>query len=232
VDYRWTKQAYDPNFAYYRHAFRQNQGWEESLHRLYAGRRSGEIPRPPHNLAQQAQVMKEVMANKRENAAIHQNVNITHAQALTALRPLKEVHNLHATGLATLGKTPPSKPAEAARTIKLEEVAREQRERQQVVAEHQRQLAQERRKAEEKLHLDGGVPYKPATPPSQPYKPSSLPVPQPQSPPQAAHPMPPPHASPKPPALPAIPRPEGKPIPRYEPPKPIPPPKPRPHKEP
>jgi len=51
TDYRISRTAPDQNFAYYRHAFRDREGWEDSLRQLYAARRAGDVPRPPRTLS-------------------------------------------------------------------------------------------------------------------------------------------------------------------------------------
>jgi len=231
VDYRVNNKIFDQNFAFYRHAFQRHDGWEDSLRQLYAARRAGEVPRPPRTLTQQAQVIKNITNNKVENTVVHKNVNITNAQNVTVLRPLKEVRNLEATGLAQLGRGSPPKTAPPPKAIKVQEVAREQREQERARAERLREVAQQRQKVEQKLHVDGAVPQRPPQPPPQPRpqaKPPALPVPKPPAQHPAAQPPPVNHPRPSAPPRPQMPRPEVRPMPRAEPPRPVNPPRPKP----
>src|SRR5262249_34354147 len=97
VDYRINRFSYDPNFAYYRHEFARNRGWEHGLRELYQARFSGSVPRPPRTLVQQNQVIQKITINNTQNVAINRNVNITHVQNVSVLAPLKKVNKLQVT---------------------------------------------------------------------------------------------------------------------------------------
>jgi hypothetical protein len=154
-DYSPVKGAFDPTFAYYRRQHAADPKWEPALRTLYTGRRGGEIPRPPVTLAKQLEVIKAIGANKTANIAVHKDINFTHIQNVTAVAPIKEVHNLRATNLGPLGG---NKEAVAAPALKLQAVQKDEREREQKAAAVMRQSAQIRRDAEAHILTQGKVP--------------------------------------------------------------------------
>jgi hypothetical protein len=221
LDYRTSKHSYDPTFAYYRHSTPDAEQWERSLHALYAGRRSGEVPRPPHTLVQQQQVVNTITVNKTHNTTVNKSINITNVQNVSVLAPLNQVQNTRVTNLAALGAPDGRKVDESKmRAVKLEAVPKEAREQEQKAAVQMREVAQRRREAEAKL-LHEGAPVKPTDPP----KPLKLDLPK-APPAPAATEKAKPALKPPPPPPPVVPKHEDKPIPQHEPPKPAKPPKP------
>jgi len=103
LDFRTSKHSYDPTFAYYRHAAPEGEQWERSLHALYKGRRDGDVPRPPHTLVQQQQVVNNFTVNNTHNVTVNKTINITNVQNVSVLTSLKQVHNTKVTNLAGLG---------------------------------------------------------------------------------------------------------------------------------
>lgn len=219
-DYHPVKGAYDPTFAYYRHLHATDTKWEPALRTLYAGRRTGEIPRPPHTLAKQAEAIRTINTNRTAETTIHRDVHITHAQNVTALTPLKEVGKTRVTNLAPIGggKNPNTVPRE----LKMQAVNKEALAREQKAAEALRLAAQQRRAAEAKVLAGGKVPVQHTDPPHA----IKLNLPKPPAP--VVAPRPPVRTAP--PAV-VHPKHEERPIPKYEPPKPLAPPKPQPPKK-
>jgi hypothetical protein len=193
VDHQLGKQVPDPNFAYYQRAFQGNNGWEESLRRLYAARFSGDVPRPPGTLAQQLQLIDTLTNNRTANIPLSRELNITRAQGVTVLRQLSATHNLEVTALASLGKAPPS-DANATRVVKLEAVSKDQRERQLVMLDQLRQIGDQRASGEKRLAGTIGPPLGPTIPqvqgPAQfrPSNPVVLPPPIPLTQPSVSQP--------------------------------------------
>jgi hypothetical protein len=235
IDYRTSKVSYDPNFAYYRHEFAKEPGWERGLKELYAARRSGDVPRPPRTLAQQARALHTLTTNRTAEAAVHRNVGITHTQNVSVLAPLGKVNNTRVTHLSALagvtpGKAPPTETH--ARAVRLEKVNRQQRVQEQKAAAQLRAAAQERHQAEARLLSEGHTPTRPTDParavklPGPKRAPAAPPGPAPRP---AAPPARPAAKTPPPP--PAPPKHEDRPIPRHEPPQPARPPLPAPRKE-
>jgi hypothetical protein len=157
-EFRPSKGMVDPNFAYYRQVHRGEAGWEASLHELYSGRRSGAIPRPPHTLAQQQQIIKNITVNKTLTTVVHKNVNLTHLQNVTALAPLKAVPNYKATHLAAL--TPGKESKVEPRAVKLVAVPQAEHLREQKAAVQMREFGQERRASEATMLHQGATPIK------------------------------------------------------------------------
>jgi hypothetical protein len=214
VDYRRGKSAYDPYFDYYRHQHAAEPRWEAGLRELYRGRRAGEVPRPPRTLGEQTQALKTIAVNKTENVAVHKNINITHVQNVTALAPLKEVHNTQQTNLGSLSQVKESKISHP--VVKLENVPKEEHAREQKAAAQIRDLGVQRHNMETKILSQGGVPVQHTDPP----KPAKLTVPKPPAPVSPARPV-----VKQPPPAPALPKHVEMAIPKYEPHKPPGPPK-------
>jgi hypothetical protein len=213
-DYHPVKGAYDPTFAYYRHLHAKDARWEPALRSLYTGRRAGEIPRPPHTLAKQTEALRAVTANRTAEAAVHKEINLTHAQNVRVLAPLSEIHKAPVTNLAPIGGAPNA--AKVARELKLQAVNKEAQLQQQKAAEAMRAAAQQRREAEAKALAGVKIPVQ-HTDPAHAIK---LELPKPPA--AVVNPRPPVKAVP--PVV-ALPKHEERPIPKYEPPKPLAPPK-------
>jgi hypothetical protein len=217
IDYRPTRFSYDPIYNHYRVAYRGEPTWDRNLHGLYRARSSGEAPRPPHTLVQQQTVINNLTVNKTANVNVIKNVNITNVQSVTALTPLAKVPEQKVTRLAGLA---PAAKVEPPRTIKVQQVNREQIAREQQQIQHEHQVAQQRREHEAKLVTAGTVHVKPAEQP----KATQLVVPK--SPVQRPAPVV------KPPPAPPAPKHEERAVPAHEPPKPPQPPKPPPPSKP
>jgi hypothetical protein len=127
VDFRIGRNHYDPLYAHLRWENRKNPRWEHELHSLYAGRRAGEIPRPPRTLVQQNTVVQNI---KNQNI---QNVNV---QNVTVLASLKEVK-----------QTNPN--------VKLQDVPPAKLDEQKKNAQQFRELTKERRKISEQVIARG-----------------------------------------------------------------------------
>jgi len=215
-DYNPVKGAFDHNFAYYRRLHATNPQWETAIRRLYTGRAAGEIPRPPRTLADQLKAIKTVEANKTENVAVTKNVHLTHAQNVTAVTPLNQVHNARITNLGAVGG---AKEAAAARTLRLQEIQKEEREREQKAAAVIREGSQLRRQGETQIFGGGKIPVQ-HTDPAQTMKWTFPKMPATVSRPGVTP------ATPRavPPAV-TMPKHEQRPIPKYTPPRPPGPPK-------
>jgi hypothetical protein len=213
-DYHPRRDTFDPNFNYYRHVHAAEPRWEGSLRELYRGRATGEVPRPPRTLVQQQVAIQNVTVKKTTNVVVHKDVNLTHVQNVTALAPVKEIHNTKVTNLGSLSQAQTTKVPP--RDVKIEKVMPDDHARQQKVAEQGRQLAQQRRENEAKILAQGSAPLKHTDPPKAV---------------KIELPTPPPHVTPPrpvqkvvPPA-PVIPKHEERPIPKFEPKPPPAPPK-------
>jgi hypothetical protein len=216
LDYRPTRHTQDHNFTYYRQS-QADRNWETGLRDLYAGRRRGDIPRPPVTLSQQNAAIKKLSAGKTADAKVARDLNLTHQQNVTMLTPLKSMHKAPVSGLAQLIKPRSEpRPGEAPRkVIELAKVSKDQREQLLKGAAQVRQVARERGEAEARLLAQGTAPHKPTDPPRV----VKLNLPQPPA------TVKPPARQPPPPPI--MPKHEEKAIPKYEPPKqPKPPPKP------
>jgi WXXGXW repeat (2 copies) len=220
VDYRVTRTTHDANFAYYRHEFRREGRWEQGLRELYVARREGTVARPPRTLVQQNQAIRNFTGRKTDNVLVHQDVNITNIQNVSALAPVAGVKNINVTNLAALARPRGStevKRTEIRKVMRLETVPREQRAQMQKAATEVREVAQQRGQAEARLLREKGTPR-----PTAPPRATKLDLPRvaattvkPQAP---ARPGPAQKAPPPPP--PAPPRHVEKPLPRVETPKP------------
>jgi hypothetical protein len=157
IDYRPTKNCYDPCYSYYRMVYRSDPAWERNLRTFYQARLSGTVPRPPHTFLQQEQTLRTLTVNKTANLGVTRNINITHGQSMTALTPLAQVHNTSVTRLSTLAPT--FKP-EPAHVVKLQTVTREQVASERRAVEHVHQVALTRREVERKLVTSGPLPGK------------------------------------------------------------------------
>jgi hypothetical protein len=173
-DYHPIPRLFDPCFAYYRHLHIGDARWEPALRHLYAGRVSGEIPRPPRTLAKQFEVLKTISGSKTENVVIHKDINLTHLQNATVLAPIAKIQTTRITNLAAIGgaKVAPG------REIKVLAVTKEEHEREIKSATQIRDIGVQRRETETKIFHQGEIPVL-HTDPSRPVKielPKPLPV--------------------------------------------------------
>jgi hypothetical protein len=211
-DFRPTRRSFDPLFNHFRVAFRDDPAWERNLRELFRARFSGEVPRPPHTIVEQQKIVRNLTVNKTTNVNVIKNINITNVQNVSVLAPLKEVHNVQVTNLASLA---PKVKAPPPHVVKLQPVNREQIAQ---VKEHIQQvqhMAQTRREVESKLVAGGTVHTKPAEHPQG----AQLSLPKPVAPVER------PRGAPTPPPPPTAPKHEERPIPQHEPPKPPQPPR-------
>jgi hypothetical protein len=159
-EHHYGRYALDPSYTYYAHRY-GSASWERGIQRLYQGRYSGEVPRPPHNLVQQNQVVHNLTVNKEQNTRVNQSLNLTHIQNAAPLTHLSEVKNVHVTALSGLtarrGVTPP-----AGRALRVESVPHEVRVQQQRSATALREAATQRRVGEARLVTPSG--RRPAAP--------------------------------------------------------------------
>lgn len=215
-DYRISKGSYDPNFAYYRHRY-ADPGWERNLRGYYAGRTSGEIPRPPRTLVQQNTVVGNFVKNKAENINVNKNINITQMQNVNALTPVSKIHNTTVTNLAALNPIGTAGKKVESHVLKVETVPKEQQAEARKFIVESRAALQQRHQSEAKILADGKAPIKAIDPPHtvKLAPPKATPIP-PQS---QALPRPQPPAQPRPPAH------VERPIPPHQPPPPAKPPK-------
>ncbi|MFL5341911.1 MAG: hypothetical protein ACJ8F7_17330 [Gemmataceae bacterium] len=163
-EYHLGKVGVDPNFAYYRQLHRADTTWTASLQQLYQARRAGEVPRPPHTLRQQAEVINNITVNKTENKVVNNNINLTHIQNVTALTPLQQVKNVRVTNLAGLSGKAPAAPPAPARQLNMQRLPADEHARQLQAAEQTRAAAAQRHEAEAKMLQEGHVPVQHADP--------------------------------------------------------------------
>jgi len=218
VDYRVGRHSYDPNFAFYRRRYRNDDHWETSLRDLYALRRSGDVPRPPRTLIQQTQIVNNITINKTENITVNKNINITNIQNVTALTPIRRAESVRLTGLA--GLTPvvarsgdrATTTVPVVKTVKLETVSKG---RLAEVRQHvtlMRDYAVTQQKEQAKILSAGTMPVKPTD------RPTSVKVEMPKNPARPANPRIETGALAPPPPLPPAPKHEERPIPPHKPP--------------
>ncbi len=217
VDYRVSRESYDPNFAYYRHRFNGDRTWERGLRDLYAARTSGDVPRPPRTLVQQNTVVNNITVNKTQNVTVNKAINLTNVQNVSVLTPVGRLNNTPVTSLALLGSSKGEAHKIDNHVIKLESVPKEQKaEIHQAVATY-RESGMKRHEIEGKLLSEGAAPHKATDPPRTmkielPKAPALLATPARPDRPKAPPVM-------EPPKLPTPPKHEEKPIPPHEPPK-------------
>jgi hypothetical protein len=242
VDYRVGRSLFDPNFAYYRHAFRGG-AWERGLRGLYAARFEGSVARPPRTLVQQNQVINNITVNKVQNNVVNNNINITNIQNVNVLAPLAQVNNTRVTALASLAGARGAEVRNtvvAPRTVRLAAVPAPQRAELQKHVTQLRDVARERTQVEAKLLAQGAAPGRPADRPrtaklALPPAPAATHTPAPARTPERAAPpptkpgaperptrptpAPAPAVRPTPPPAPVMPKHEDRTPPKYEPPK-------------
>jgi len=167
LDYRPNKRSADPNFSYYRSAYRDDPAWERSLTTYYKAR-SGADVESPRTWKQQEQVVQQLTSNKKRDDRFTKDVNITNIQTVTALSSLKDVKNTKVTGLATLA--PRAKVQDVEHTVTLKNVSKEEvSQRQKQVQSHQ-EIVKQRQQTEHKLLQQGGVPTKPTQDQQKPLR--------------------------------------------------------------
>ncbi|QJW99935.1 hypothetical protein FTUN_7558 [Frigoriglobus tundricola] len=210
-DYHPVKGAYDPTFAYYHHQHAGDARWEPALRNLYKERLNGTIPRPPHSLVNQNEALRAIGANKTAENFVHKDVNLTHAQNVTALVPLNEIAKHRVTNLAPIGGA--KAVGVPARALKLEQINMEAIQREQKAATVMREAAQQRRAAEAQVFTGGKVPIQHTDAPHM------INLPRPPAPVAALRP---PQRT-APPVV-VVPKHEERPIPKFEPPHPVAPP--------
>src|SRR5262245_54095464 len=152
VNYRPVRNVVDVNFNYYR-AENRDRRWEQSLRALYAGRRKGEIERPPQTLVQQTKIVQNLNVDKSQHTTGNKTINLTKVQNVTVLAPLKQVENVKVTALASLAQPPGTapKPVEPKKVVKLQKIDKEQQKVVKERATHLHEVAVERKKAEAKV---------------------------------------------------------------------------------
>ena len=220
-DYRGGRESYDPNFAFYRH-HHGDPGWERNLRGYYAGRTSGEIPRPPRTLIQQNTVINNYVRNNTTNVNVSKNIAITHNQNVNALTSITKLNNTRVTGLGSLNPKMTGEKKAPGRVLKVETMPREQRAEALRAVTQSRAIGQQRHLAEVKIVAGHAAPVKATDSPRvvKVQAPQGTPV-RPSGPPPPKPPVPPP--APKQPAH------VVKPIPPHEPPAPVRPPASVPH---
>jgi hypothetical protein len=82
---------WDPLFGYYRWSHRGDPGWYAGLRATHLGRLNGTVPLPARTLARQ----NVLLARASSNVAIRNNIN-----ALTVVKPLGQINNVHLTRLS------------------------------------------------------------------------------------------------------------------------------------
>jgi WXXGXW repeat (2 copies) len=214
TDYRPIAGVVDHNFSYYRSLHAGQVGWETGLRELYRGRRVGEVPRPPRTFTEQVAAVKNFSTAKTGNVKIHQNINITNIQNVTALASLKEIHNVKVTTLGAIGQQKKAKVPST--TLKVLAVPKEEQARAMQQAIQMHDGAVQRRETEAKMLVQGGIPVNHTDAPHV----AKLPVHQ--APPVVT---PAPKTIRTPPPAVTLPKHEERPIPKFEPPHPPAPPK-------
>jgi hypothetical protein len=117
--------VYDPLWAYYRAARRDDAFWGRQVMDVYAGRFRGDIPRPPRTLAQQNQVVN--------NTTIVTNTTVNTVTNVTMVAPITTVQQV------------------TNNAVKLQAVPHAERVRERELAQEVRNLAVERRRLEREL---------------------------------------------------------------------------------
>ncbi len=251
-DYRIGRGSYDSNFAYYRHRH-SDPGWERNLRGYYAGRTSGEIPRPPRTLVQQNTVINNFVQNKTQNVNVNNNINITQIQNVNALTAVTKIHDTPVTSLASLDPGKGGAKTGTSHVLKMETMPKDQQAAARKAVLESRTAGQQRHQTEAKILAGGSAPVKANDPPhtvkfqppmttpilpiGQPPSKAKEPAPQPKAPapqPKEAAPQPlapgprpqsPPPQRQQAPPPPQMPPHVERPIPPHQPPPPAKPPK-------
>src|SRR5262249_48902330 len=144
------------NYAYYRHSFAGQPGWDRGLHGLYEARYRGDVVRPPATLAQQTVLVRRLNAGKAAETVGNKAGNITNLQNDSVLAPVRSASTVPVTALASLagpGAVDRTKP----KTIRMEKVSKEVITQERRQAEHFRALVAERRTVEAKTARSAGA---------------------------------------------------------------------------
>jgi len=160
-EHRVDRHGQDVNYAYYRQAYAAQGGsWEKGVRGLYEARYAGEMRRPPATLVQQTKVVTQLRTERKTDVMVSKTVNVTHAQAMTALAPVSQAKTVRVTGLSRLANVEEAK-SPVRKTVKIEKtketVVKEERrqvERYRAIAEHRKVAetkAAAKRPAEKKL---------------------------------------------------------------------------------
>jgi hypothetical protein len=215
INYQPSRRAVDPTFAYYRSAYHAQPTWHENLTALYAGRRTGDIARPPRTLVQQNTVINNITNNKTTNVNVTKNVNITNVQNVTVIQPITQVNKTESTALASLAPTAAkeTRPAAPRRVVNLTKINNTQVNQIKENVTQERTLSKQRQQTEAKLLADPATAATGTT--ERPRAATRLELPKPTAragtPPaakkgEAGTPPTAPRAKPAPPAPPALPR--------------------------
>lgn len=155
-NYQPVRRVPDPVFGYYRSTYINQPAWGQGLTALYAGRRAGDIPRPPRTLVQQNTVINNITNNKTTNVNVTKNVNITNIQNVTVVRPITQVNNTEVTALAQLAPSAAkeTRPAAPRRTVNLTKINNTQINETKERVQQVRNIGRQRQQTEARLIAD------------------------------------------------------------------------------
>jgi hypothetical protein len=155
VDYRVSRVAFDPNFAYYAAAYQHSDPrWINGMRDLYVARREGAFPRPPRTWAEQTRFGSNLNA---QNAAVLRSLNISNPRSLVQMAaPLSQVRDMRSE--LVRGRTA------GANALRLQPLSQDQRAQARESVRQARELQQRRQQAEARL----GAPARPGETPQQP----------------------------------------------------------------
>lgn len=155
-NYQPLRRVPDPVFGYYRAAYLGQPTWNQNLTALYAGRRTGDIARPPRTLVQQNTVVNNITNNNTTNTNVTKNVNITNVQNVTVVRPLTQVNNTEVTALASLAPTAAkgARPAAPRKVVNMTNVNATTIEQSRERVQQARDISKQRQQTEARLIAD------------------------------------------------------------------------------
>ncbi|HLN29975.1 MAG TPA: YXWGXW repeat-containing protein [Gemmataceae bacterium] len=130
LDFRLGRVGYDPLFAYYRWAHRDNPRWIADLRTVYAGRLKGTLPRPPRTILEQTTLIRNLRAK---------NANVALIENMTAVAPLSKIGQ---------------------KFVRLETVSREEQARDRVFARQIIDASRERNRVAVQLIKTGKAPLR------------------------------------------------------------------------
>src|SRR5262249_12305452 len=148
-DHRFGRNGLDPNFSHFSHLHANDPKWEAGLRELFKARSAGQVPRPPHTVAQQNQMLTALATGKTAQTPVHANINLTRTENVTALAQLKDVNNTKVTGLAALGQA--QQPAAAQPVIKLGAASKADQDRTTQAVARFRSVGDVRKQAEDRM---------------------------------------------------------------------------------
>lgn len=119
---------YDPMWGYYSALNRGNPGWANGIGNFYSGRYAGSIPRPPRTLVQQTQLVNNI-TNNTVNVT---NVNVNKTSVINNTTVVAPVANIR----------------QANPNVRMQQIQREDRVREQQLANQVQQAAFQRRQQE------------------------------------------------------------------------------------